>query len=856
MSKRLLLLSGAVAALSALSSLAAAQTAPAAAPAPSAAAPDNNSVGEIVVTAQKRSETLQNVPVAVTAYTAKTRDVMGVTGIQDYANFTPGMNYTNLDRVSIRGSGRQTYYIGNDPGVAQYEDGFYSASSAPLFETPLFVEQTEVLRGPQGTLFGRNSMGGAINITTRGPTDIFQGEVRAEVGNYGETREEGYISGPIRDGLRFMVGESHLDETDGYLKNVGGGNNEAAKGQTYYYAALGADIGSNITATIRYQKAVWDDTFAVGDRLENLTSAYDTGTFFGPVSTLMPNPTYGYGVANPGVADNYKIAQNTRDHGSLHGNNLISANIKWDLGWADLKYIGGFQNYDFDTGGDLDYSGRTAAFAAPVTGTMISPVQTTNFEEKKNYYSNEIDLSSPSGGKLQWIGGLYQYHEGYNQEVNEAAPDQAELGVLVPFSYVTPGNPCTGNAACLISNPSHDFVYYLAHLTSDAFGTFGQADYKVTDTIKITGGLRYNYDHKSGDETVRYALFNPVSALGDHAYALVDESQQKSGTWNAMTGTARIEWTPTSRDMAYASYSRGYKSGGFLFGTDADKIEAKPEYVDAYEIGYKTTIAHQLTLDASLFYNNYHGLQVNFTELNQSTGTSANDFLNLNARAYGFEFESTWHPIHALQVVLSYSYLNATITQGCNPGLFATNVYASACVVDPADPGATDRLAKPVKSIAQYSGATFPLIYGFSSAMQQVQTLKGDELPQSPKNKIALNVNYTWDFDPGSLTASVSNVWQDQETSSVLNGSEYRIPSYDVTDFRLLWNDAHKKYTLIAYVKNAFDTVAYGSSGSNGPTAIYAPTATPTTNLQRIGYDMYHGLIFPRTYGLELQYRF
>ncbi len=842
MCKRLLLLGSAAVVLSAGSTLAAAQT--------SAPTPDANAPSEIVVTAQKRSEALQKVPVAVTAYTAKARDVIGVSGIQDYANFTPGMNYTNLDRVSIRGSGRQTFYIGNDPGVAQYEDGFYSASSAPLFETSLFVEQTEVLRGPQGTLYGRNSMGGAVNITTRGPTDVLQGEVRAEVGNYDETRLEGYVSGPIREGLRFMVGESRLDERAGYLKNIGGGANGAAKGETYYHAAIGVDVTPNLTATLRYQKAVWNDTFAVGDRLANQVTAYDTGTFFGPVSTLMPNATYGYGVANPGVSDRYKISQNTRGHGSLRNNNLISLNVKWDLGWADLKYVGGFQNYDFDTGGDLDFSGRSGSYLSPLTGTAIFPQQTIDFHEKKSYYSNEIDLASPTGGEVQWIGGLYQYHETYTQQSSETAPNQPELAFLAPFTYLDPSNSCFFNNACLIANPSHDFVYYLAHLTSDSYGAFAQVDYKVTQDIKVTGGLRYTEDEKSGGEIVRYAFFNP-DIYGDLAYDLSagssgpNETQSKSGTWHGVTGTARVEWTPTSHDLVYAGYSRGYKSGGFLFGTAADKVEADPEYVDAYEVGYKTTIARQLTVDASLFYNDFHGLQVNLAQ--EQGPLAVNDFLNLDARAYGLELETTWRPIRPLQVLLSYSYMNSEITQGCNVSTFAN------CFVDPADPGATDPLAKPVTAIAAHSGAVLP---GISSAMQQVQTLKGDQLPQSPKNKVALNVNYTWDIGPGSLTASVSNIWQDKETSSVLNGGEYRIPSYDVTDFRLLWNGANKTYTVIAYVKNAFDTVAYSGAGSIAPTAVYAPTLAPTPNLQRIGYTITRGLIFPQTYGLELQYRF
>ena len=116
------------------------------------AADEGTTLEELVVTAEKREQSLQDVPVAVSAYTSAKRDIVGITGIQDFVNFTPGMNYSGTDRVSLRGAGRNTFYIGNDPGVASYSDGFYSASSSELFKTPLFIERTEILRGPQGTL--------------------------------------------------------------------------------------------------------------------------------------------------------------------------------------------------------------------------------------------------------------------------------------------------------------------------------------------------------------------------------------------------------------------------------------------------------------------------------------------------------------------------------------------------------------------------------------------------------------------------------------------------------------------------------------------------------------------------------
>ena len=161
-----------------------------------AASDDSFQIEELVVTAEKREQALQDVPVAVSAYTSQQRDVAGITGIQDFVNFTPGMNYSGTDRVSLRGAGRNTFYIGNDPGVASYTDGFYSASSSELFKTPLFVQRTEILRGPQGTLYGRNSIGGAINIISKRPTDDWYAEARGQYQNFNHFIVEAAASGP------------------------------------------------------------------------------------------------------------------------------------------------------------------------------------------------------------------------------------------------------------------------------------------------------------------------------------------------------------------------------------------------------------------------------------------------------------------------------------------------------------------------------------------------------------------------------------------------------------------------------------------------------------------------------------
>ncbi|NBU29145.1 MAG: TonB-dependent receptor, partial [Caulobacteraceae bacterium] len=165
--------------------------------------PGETTVDEVIVTAEKRTESLQDVPVAVSAYTAETRQIIGISTVQDLANFTPGLSFSgSQDRVFIRGVGRQTNTNGSDPGVATYTDGVYDASTRSVSASDFFVERVEILRGPQGTLYGRNSIGGAINAISKRPTDSFSGEIRATAGDYGVLNLEGAVSGSITDGLR------------------------------------------------------------------------------------------------------------------------------------------------------------------------------------------------------------------------------------------------------------------------------------------------------------------------------------------------------------------------------------------------------------------------------------------------------------------------------------------------------------------------------------------------------------------------------------------------------------------------------------------------------------------------------
>ncbi|WP_374578347.1 TonB-dependent receptor [Phenylobacterium sp.] len=805
-------------------------------------------IEELVVTAEKREQALQDVPVAVSAYTSEQRDVRGMTGIQDFVNFTPGMNYSGTDRVSLRGAGRNTFYIGNDPGVASYTDGFYSASSSELFKSSLFVERTEILRGPQGTLYGRNAMGGALNTISKRPSHDFSGEIRAGWGNFERSKIEGVVSIPVADNLRFKIGGSQDWQREGFVNNIGGANDGATIKRTFFEIQAQAELGDNLDVWARYSRSNWDDTMGVGDRLSNIVTPYDTTRPFQPIGGLVPNPQYGLTTVNPGVADPYTMSTNRDGYGQLRGNHLFTTTVNYDLGWADLKYIGGFQQYNYQTGGDYDQTNRTTSYASGPLGTQVFSDLTTDFDEHKRYYSNEINLSSKGDGAFNWIVGLYQYKEEYKQAIQLASPLQAQLATpFYHYGSVDGGAAGVSGVGQQAANPLRNFADGYAELTSKAWAVFGQGTYEFNDQWALTAGLRYTKDQKDGFESQRLVLFNPTGPFGAAAVDVssdmdpttpgVQNFRNLSDEWSAVTGTVNLDWTPNDDTLVYAKYSRGYKSGGFLLGTLAPKPTADEETVNAYELGLKQTIGGRLILNASAFFNDFEGLQLNLSQLNAAGTAASNNFVNVDAEAYGLELEAIWQPIQPLQISASYGYLHTEITKGC-------------CFYDPADPSALKPTARPAGGTATTNGVL--LVF---------QDLAGSKIYQSPENKFALNANYTFDFSAGSLVLSGSYTWTDETTYQPFDNPDFSVPAYGTGDLRVLWKDGEDRYTLIGYVKNVTDEQGFTSTSSTNPTAVFGdpnPGLVVGGNayLRQTGTAITRGLIQPRTYGVELQYRF
>jgi iron complex outermembrane receptor protein len=782
-------------------------------PAPSGSA--TPTVQEVVVTAQKRQQSLKDVPAAVSVVSGKMRDELGVLTVQDLTDITPGLTYnTSQDRVFIRGVGRQTNTVGTDPGVALYNDGFYAATTLTANNPPLFTQRIEVLRGPQGTLYGRNSIGGAINVISPRPTDDFEAEVRAVYGNYDHSEVQAVVSGPINDNLRFQIGGALTDQTEGYFHNTAGGPEEGGvANDKYVEAQLDANLGSNLDVWVKYAISSLDER----NRTSVLSAPYDTTDFF--VGPLSPNPTYGSTVPNPGVTDAHAFNTDTPSRSRLRDNNLVVMNATLHLGWADLKYVGGFQDYiynltqDYDNSSVRSYAYHPVGAPAPIN---IYPTEISYYTENRTYYSHELNLVSTGSGALQWLFGLYYYHENYDQPFSVADPNQPELRT-----------PLTTLGAPAAPNPSGDYYYAYGKVQTDSYAAFGQVDYKLSGHFKITGGLRYSFDSKNAFEQSRSFLYNPslpygvgwycasLTSCSGIAYQVTDGSRSLSHSWGNWSGTLGLEWTPSRDTLGYLKYSRGYKSGGFNLGALSPTPQVGSETNDTYELGLKQSFGRQLQANAAVFYYDYQNMQVPLLVAQGQGEPPLSDLINLDrSTATGFELEGTWAATHQLNFYLSYAYLDAKIAKAC-------------CYVDPLDPSAVAPGAKP-------AGPANSLGY-------QPQDLSGNALPYSPANKVALSTTYRFDFSPGSLLLAGTYAWRDETTSGVFDRSYYRAPAYDQLDLRVTWTDVKNRFSVIGYGRNVLNNVGY--DGVN-PTAV-ASGVVPS-----------YSLTPPRTYGVELQVRY
>jgi iron complex outermembrane recepter protein len=912
MTKNLLLMTCASSVLVLMGGAAHAATAAASA-ADNSDASSSTNVTELVVTAEKRETSLQKVPVAVSVFTGAQRDTIGINTVADVTNFAPGFSYDPANvHAFIRGVGRQSVNVTNDQRVANYEDEFYVYSPYGLDKSSLFLSQEQIERGPQN-VGGRNAEGGSIDMISVRPTDQPYGEVRATVGNFGTANIEGAVSGQVAPGLDVRVAGSYKNQNDGYYTNLLPGAQSEGNKIHEWYGEVQVDWKPNDKFELwaRAFSEGWDGSGDAGSRVGYSNGSFDETSLVDAneyvAAGLFINPNFGLAAPNGNPAANAAakaaggivptsvtlFSPNILNNPSAANPNSfvdpvptkVSINDYNDFNYIatyhapgfDIKYTGGIQGYDYH----LSYGPSTnvKSFTLPsvpgVTPLTINPLIEQTYEEDDYWTAHDLTFQSTTDSRLQWQAGAFGYYQHYNQPYQVSDPLQPQL--------VNPLNELGAPAA---PNPQHQIFYYDYNFNVQSYGAYGEVSYKLNDQFKVVGDLRFSDDQKYGSEASRYIDFNDLipadslflgsntpsiditatetclsgnpkncnsaanglgrgvttmGVIGPNGYATRDLGIDS----NALTGGAELEWTPTSDIFAYARYDRGYASPSFTAGLVLANPATQSEDINSYQVGYKESFGKSLLVDLAAFYYDYEDLQLPVTVPDGAITTT--DFINIpKSLSTGFEAEVYWTPVNNLVVTFSYSFDYSEITTKCSGAVTAgvlTPAANSTCLIDTNDPGARFPGARPfgTQTLAAEPTGIF-------------QSINGDALPDTPENKVAVDVAYTWHFEPGSFTLSGDYVYRGEQNGTVFNRSYDNAPGWDDVDFRGLWKSPGDRYEVIGYVKNVFNTLQYTvAAAGSGLAGTQSGVNTAATGLNDVNN---FELNPPRTFGVEVRYKF
>jgi iron complex outermembrane receptor protein len=621
---------------------------------------DSTQLEEVVVTAEKREENVQKVAASVSVIDAANLEARGIVDLRGLSNLLP-MAQLNMEgattQIFIRGIGQTSDSDTNSPAVAANIDGIYTPRfvlSSSLFD----VSQIEVLSGPQGTLYGRNAAGGAVNVTTKLPTDQFVDEGFVEVGNYRTAHLFNALNVPVSNDLQLRLAVDSNNH-DGYLTN-------------------GQDDLDTIAARLVALYKPQDDLSVV------FRGEYQNAAGNGSSSILAPllntqNPWY-----QPSIPGEHFFNQETVYK--------AGADIKYDLGGPQnitLTYMPAYIDYWFEfnipIGQPVQYFPNPGVPGNPLAGFYA----TLNVHDDAKQITNEFRVN---GGdhNLKWIFGLYQLYFGVS------APGLASFNIGNPTVFS--GGPAQPYAFATGGGETYDIV------TDRSYAGFGEVTYSVLDNLRLTGGLRYSYDDDSTHGVSQELIPVAGIALPPSAYSLALSDHRVD--WKG-----GVEFDLDATSMAYATVQTGFIDGGFNIDASTSSASTfKPETLLAYTAGIKNRFFDgALQLNAEAFYYDYKDLQV--SAFNVSTGS--NDQYNVpKSEIHGLQVDSIYRPFSRTTFDANVGLLRAVITSGVLPPIA---VYS--CGV----PGAIPAYLCSPNSLINYKGQTLPNSPTVSASMGLTQ---------------------------------------------------------------------------------------------------------------------------------------
>lgn len=603
---------------------------------------------EVVVIARKRDETFQNVPITVDVFTAQQIQAAGIEAPRDFIAMVPNMTLVETQNVgnsfiTIRGISQAR---NSEPSVAVLVDGVLETNPYEFNQELFDIRQIEVLKGPQGALYGRDAIGGAIIIQTAEPSDHFEGTSRVGVGNGPSEKAQLALSGPLdSDGTLRYRASLNFYNTDGYLQNV--------------YLDRKADPYRDDSGRLRL---VWkpDDQFSADLRL--MYDWVDTTAYYFIIPRSNPaNPFSDF--TTPGNANDTTSPIQTNNLGTDYRNVLDTAlKLDYNPGYGTLTSITDYNHTrEIDTGDAYDFRPITTsveyALTAGVPASLGGP-----FDESQSQYidvqtwSQELRLTSPTVAGFSWIGGAYFVHT----ERFISTGNLADRGLGVPPVYETPIVDPTNPFA---TNTNQTFL--ADSQNNNAWAVFADATYDISTQWEVDVALRYDEDRRE-NKTDTPTQFLPTKT----AYT----GEVRKATFSAPQPKATLRYKPSDEVTLYGSWSRGFRSGGFnqtgvgavarandVLGVN-DIFQA--EIANTTELGFKSLLLdRKLSLDADVFYtqsrNGYFFVYI--------AADSTQNLGNLNATYKGAELSLTARPTDRLDLYAGFGYTDSRITEMADP---------------------------------------------------------------------------------------------------------------------------------------------------------------------------------------------
>jgi len=706
---------------------------------------------EVIVTAQKRSESLQDVAIAVTAFTSSDIKNLGANSVHALQASTPGLVYNTTGAAAqpfLRGVGTRLAQNGLELSIATYIDDRYLARpSSTLFQLA-DIERIEVLKGPQGTLYGRNSTGGAIRVVTKEVGDEFEGTMKASYGNYDSYTVSGSVNIPVTEDFGMRLTGLSLGR-DGYATNV----NPAGRKEwddLDYQALRGKfrwDVSSNVTAKLTLEYWQRDDLSGV----ENVNISSFPVSNNGALGVTLPQATR--------VGDLASAIDDTNDGSEFSGQ--FRLDVAFD--GFDFSSITAWSDFDLFWLGDAD-------------GGSVRHLDAFVIEDSSGF-TQEVQFVSNNDSKFSWIVGANYFLDDADYELYI---DLTDVGF--PFASQSDQNA-----------------------ESTAWAVFAQVGYDITDSTKITVGGRYTEDTKEITARASSLPFIAIPAFG----ATVPLDLKDS--WSEFTPMAILEHNFNDDVMAYAKYSRGFKSGGFNYPVVTNKpineSALNPEILDMYEIGMKGEFLNStLRLNASLFYYDYTDLQVTRGPDGGGAGAAVTTENAANAEIFGLDLDMTWLASDSLSIMAGLSILDTEYKDYSATGKipnFAGSGAAGAVIDFAFDASGESLIRAPDWS-------------GFISAEYVIQ-MQGASIPVYLNYAYKDDYNFDFVLDPrmGGLT-------QD---------------SYGILTARVAYEPDHGKWSVGFFGSNLTDEDYLDDSVANGA-----------------GLRINRGP--PRTYGVDVNYNF